>query len=76
MGLRQKGRREHRAVVECREIGPWTNRLYNKMTDGGGVHTINNHTDWENLNRGKNTKDTTKDNTDCDRGRHWDYDRE
>ena len=50
MGLRQKGRREHGAMVECREIGPWTNRLYNKMTDGGGVHTINNHTDWENLN--------------------------
>ena len=42
MGLRQKGRREHGAMVR--------NRLYNKMTDGGGVHTISYHTDWENLN--------------------------
>ena len=53
-------------MVECREIGESTNnkRLYNEITDGGGVHTINKTT--QRLEKPKlrnNKKDTTKDNT-------------
>ena len=43
-------------------------RLYSGMTtDGGGVHTINKPHRLEKLKLRNNTKDTTKDNTDCDR---------
>ena len=52
-------------------------RLYNGMTmNRGGVHTINKPYRLGELKLRNNTKDTTKDNTDCDRGRHRDYNRE
>ena len=52
-------------MVECREIRESTNkRLYNEITDRGGVHTINKTT--QRLEKPKlrnNKKHTTKDNT-------------